>query len=1013
MMAKLSLKMAYKTAFCLGVCSLGSLPSAIAQVTSDGTLTTKVTSSNAADFVIEDGSRPNGGSNLFHSFGVFSIPSGGSVSFQNPVDVLNIIGRVTGGDVSTIDGLIETQGNTNLFLLNPAGFVFGENAELDINGSFFASTAESLSLKDGSLFSALETTTTPLLTVSAPVGLQLGNSPGTINLNEAELSNDGQTFGLVGGNITLTEATIEAPGGRVELFAANNAFVPITIVNGQLALGTQPAVGEWRDISLLDDADIRNEGNGRGAVQLQGRRILIQDRSRIRVINEGFSIDTGDIDIYGSEEIAVVGTSSSGSRTLVFSEVDEDSSGNASGGDVNINTPRFLILDGARVAAETESAGTGGNININANYVELSGIGPDDDYSYIRSVVDDKSSATGQGGDVVIRTDHLLLDDGATIRVYSDGEGDAGTLDIVSTGDVILQGTRDSGNGADIVTEANGSGRGGNVVIQSDRLLLRDGALFDLDTELDARGGDLTVQAELVSLSGINGRGFGSRLSTEVDDEAVSASAQGGDITIETDRLELSDGALIDAITKDAGDAGNINITANTIDINGAVESPRGAITSINSGVVDNVAGSGGVIAITVGVLNLKEGGTLSTGTEGAGDGGSIQVVADTINISGQSPSGQRSGITGGVTTGATGQGGQISVQSEQLFLSNGGQITTRTDGENNAGSITLRVADSLVLESESSLNSGVTANAVGDGGDIEIQANAIALNDAQITASNESNGGRAGNITITTEENLVSTRSRIAASTARGDGGNLIVEIGKALLLRDNTLLSATAGQAGGGGDGGNISIAASVIVAIASENSDIIANAFEGEGGNINLTTNRLLGLTFREALTAESDITASSQQGVSGVVNIEEVVVATDAGLTTLPEGLADSSDQIAQGCSATAGNTFTASGRGGIPLNPTQHVNNTRPWIDTRSLLTETLSATPSPAEDAANDSVRASSTADYAPETASFIEVTGWQVDPVNGQVELVATASGNVNYSASANCSSSPNPTPS
>ncbi|MEM6404445.1 MAG: filamentous hemagglutinin N-terminal domain-containing protein, partial [Cyanobacteria bacterium P01_D01_bin.116] len=106
---------------------------ALSQVTSDGTTNTTV-SPNGNNFDILNGIQK--GNNLFHSFTEFSIPTGSSATFNNSTDVENIINRVTGGNISNIDGLIKANGNANLFLINPSGIVFGENAALNIGGSF-------------------------------------------------------------------------------------------------------------------------------------------------------------------------------------------------------------------------------------------------------------------------------------------------------------------------------------------------------------------------------------------------------------------------------------------------------------------------------------------------------------------------------------------------------------------------------------------------------------------------------------------------------------------------------------------------------------------------------------------------------------------------------------------------------------------------------------------------------------------------------------------------------------
>jgi len=87
------------------------------------------------------------GSNLFHSFQEFNVLEGQQVYFTNPDGITSILSRITGGNPSNIFGTLGVDGTANLFLLNPNGIVFGENAALAIEGSFYASTAEAISLQ--------------------------------------------------------------------------------------------------------------------------------------------------------------------------------------------------------------------------------------------------------------------------------------------------------------------------------------------------------------------------------------------------------------------------------------------------------------------------------------------------------------------------------------------------------------------------------------------------------------------------------------------------------------------------------------------------------------------------------------------------------------------------------------------------------------------------------------------------------------------------------------------------
>ena len=135
------------------------------------------------------------GANLFHSFQEFSVEAGRGAYFSNPVGIQNILSRVTGSNPSNIQGTLGVLGNANLFFINPNGIIFGPNASLDLSGSFFASTANSLVFANGFEFSATNPQAPPLLTINIPIGLRFRDNPGRITNQSVAVDTSNNTVG--------------------------------------------------------------------------------------------------------------------------------------------------------------------------------------------------------------------------------------------------------------------------------------------------------------------------------------------------------------------------------------------------------------------------------------------------------------------------------------------------------------------------------------------------------------------------------------------------------------------------------------------------------------------------------------------------------------------------------------------------------------------------------------------------------------------------------------------------
>ncbi len=212
---------------------------------------------------------------------------------------------VTGSNPSNILGILGVLGNANLFLINPKGIIFGTNAQLDLGGSFVASTADSIVFDNDFEFSASDPQAPPLLTINIPLGLQFGKTPGTI-INRSIGEGDGlqvqsgKTIALVGGDVLMESGKIDAPGARIELGSvASDSLVHLT----PMAVGWDldyEGVENFLDIQLSEGAFAKTRGESVGDIQLDGRRIAIISGSGVVTSNQGVNLG-GSITVKASE----------------------------------------------------------------------------------------------------------------------------------------------------------------------------------------------------------------------------------------------------------------------------------------------------------------------------------------------------------------------------------------------------------------------------------------------------------------------------------------------------------------------------------------------------------------------------------------------------------------------------------------------------------------------------------------------------------------------------------------
>lgn len=607
-----------------------------AQITSDGTLPTNVTTPDNRNFTITGGNQVGG--NLFHSFSEFSVPTNGSAFFNNALDVQNIISRVTGGAISNIDGVLKANGTANLFFLNPNGIVFGSNAELSIGGSFVATTANSVTFADGTTFSATDSQTPPLLTVTAPIGLKFGDSVGSI-VNRSVASPSGATSGsgdpvglqvqpgktlaLVGGEVTLEGGNLTAPGGRIEVGSVgSNSLVNLDTTNQGLAFSYE-GVQNFQDVHLSQGAviDVTDFGSlmgtddlGNGDVQVQGRHVTLRDGSQISSITLG-SESAGTVAVTASESVELIGTSASGIssnlNTLTVSE------GNA--GNLSITTERLILRDGAAISTGSFAnqmqnpgsvQGRSGNLTINASEsVEISGTSRTGG----RGVISVETFTNGDAGNLEIDTGRLILRDGAQISAATAGAGQGGTLTVTASESVELSGSITGGDGQVIPSTlraaSESSGSAGNLKIETGRLMVQDGAEVTVSAMETGTAGNLDVIAHSI------------RLDNAGSLKAETVQGDRGSITLQARDVQLRHGSAITTNATESATGGNITINTDTLV---ALEASK--ITA------NAVQGQGGNIQITAQAVFLSPDSKITASSQ-LGINGRVEISTPDIGI--------------------------------------------------------------------------------------------------------------------------------------------------------------------------------------------------------------------------------------------------------------------------------------------------------------------------------------------------------------------------------------------
>ncbi|GAP93916.1 beta strand repeat-containing protein [Leptolyngbya sp. NIES-2104] len=663
-------------------------------VVPDQSLNTQVQmSSDGRNFTITNGTAT--GQNLFHSFREFSIPTGGSATFDliNTSTVSRIFSRVTGGTLSNLDGTLRTINSANpvsLFLLNPNGILFGANARLEVSGSFIATSSDRILFADGSTFSAVNPDQSPLLTISAPIGLQFGQNPGairvqgsghTIQINSilapvfpstpAGLTLPSQqTLALIGGEVALEGGVLTAPQGRIEIGAVDRFT---TVGLAQTSSGwrfnyTPDTV--FRDIRLSRRSLLDASGFGSDGIQIQGRQLSFQDGSFAFIGNTGLQA-ASPIQVTASESIVFEGADPS-DRT-VTSGLWSQTIGQGAGSEIVVFAPRLTMVERSRIVSTTFSPATTGAVRLTAPESILVD-GSSSEVSLVRGGVYISSFRSGQAGSLEVTTPTFTLLNGGQLFSSTFGTGNTGNV-LINAADVRLQGFNfDTDENSNIGISALNAGNSGKLVINADRVSVFDGASILGSTLAAGRAGSVTVNAtESVLVSGaVVGREFlipsnigssGNLVPTSLRRFLGLPSIPSGDagrVVINTPLLRVTDGASVQVRNQGSGNGGMIEINADRIRLEN-----QGKILA------DTASGEGGEILLRSTVLSLQNNSAITTTAGGTSKGGNIEIDSTFVIQRGNSD----------ITANASrGRGGMIEISTQGLL---GGAFRTRQTSDN------------------------------------------------------------------------------------------------------------------------------------------------------------------------------------------------------------------------------------------------------------------------------------------------------------------------------------------
>ena len=543
--------------------------------------------------------------------------------------------------------------------------------------------------------------------------------------------------------------------------------------------------------------------------------------------------------------------------------------GSGDSGDIHIETGNLELRDASIITTTSfnSQGGNAGNLEVIAESVHIAGpeSSPDPYVTDFTGIDTSSGFAAGNGGDLSITTDRLTMTNRASLDGSAYGPGVGGNMTINAGSVEIL-------NGSAMIASAFGSGDGGNCMVTADRVLI-SGVSPEIFT--DITGTQSLAPSGIASQTGLNG-------------------GSAGGVKIVADSLEIYDGGRLSVETFGAGNGGNLEVEATKVLISGVNPdlrdllvsndaNPKYAAASILSGsgsffLGDSATGQGGNIQIKAEDIRLSDGALISSETETPGDGGFIKLEADNVVLSGGSSIAAESRVAFATITGNS---GDISITANQTFSSDNSSVTTAADQA--------------------------------EGGSIQIRSQRVDLANNSAVRAESFGFEDAGNIVIKAVEEFHMSNSSVTTEALQASGGNIKINADGMVTLEDSLITSSVRGADPTTG-GGDINIDPVFVILM---DSDIIAQAFAGFGGNIDITADVFLA-------DSNSLVDASSELGIDGEVIIRAPITDVTRKVKPLPKQFTSAAVLLRESCIARIRggeySSFIVGGRDGLPLEP---------------------------------------------------------------------------------------------